>query len=109
MKKYLSVIAAGALVVACNTEKPIEIENEDMKMEAHSEDNFDWSVDKFADIEVLRYQIPGWDQLKSKQRIYTYYLVEAGLAGRDIIWDQNYRHNLSIRRALENIVFRYSQ
>ena len=108
MKKYLSVIAAGALVVACNTEKPIEIENEDMKMEAHSEDNFDWSVDKFADIEVLRYQIPGWDQLKSKQRIYTYYLVEAGLAGRDIIWDQNYRHNLEIRHALEKILDMYT-
>lgn len=108
MKKYLSAIAAGALVVACNTEKPIETENEDMKMEAHSDDNFEWSVDKFADIEVLRYQIPGWDKLSSRQRIYTYYLVEAGLAGRDIIWDQNYRHNLEIRHALEKIVGMYT-
>lgn len=108
MKKYLSVIAAGALAIACTTEKPIEIDNEDMKMEAHSDDNFDWSVDKFADIEVLRYQIPGWDKLTSQQRIYTYYLVEAGLAGRDIIWDQNYRHNLEIRHALEKIVDMYT-
>jgi dipeptidyl-peptidase-3 len=108
MKKYLSVIAAGALAIACNTEKPIETENEDMKMEAHSDQDFDWSVDKFADIEVLRYQIPGWDKLSSQQRIYTYYLVEAGLAGRDIIWDQNYRHNLEIRHALEKIVEVYT-
>ena len=72
MKKYLSVIAAGALVVACNTEKPIETENEDMKMEAHSDDNFDWSVDKFADIEVLRYQIPGFDKLTLQQKKLKY-------------------------------------
>ncbi|GAA4281219.1 dipeptidyl-peptidase 3 family protein [Gaetbulibacter aestuarii] len=64
---------------------------------------FDYKVDRFADIQVLRYQIPGWDQLSLKEKKLVYYLTQAGLSGRDIIWDQNYRYNLSIRRALEHI------
>ena len=108
MNKYLSLLAAGALAISCNTQQPAETENEEIMTETHSDENFEWSVDKFADIEVLRYQIPGWDKLTPKQRIYTYYLVEAGLAGRDVIWDQNYRHNLEIRHALEAILDVYS-
>ena len=56
---------------------------------------------------ILRYQIPGFDQLSIQQKKLVYYLVEAGLSGRDIIYDQNYRHNLEIRSALENIVNNY--
>ena len=107
MKKYLSVIAAGALVLACNSEKPEVQENTTMEEVKTEQTDFIWSSDRFADIEVLRYQIPGWEKLTAKQRIYTYYLVEAGLAGRDISWDQNYRYNLEIRHALEDIFKRY--
>ena len=64
---------------------------------------FNFFAEKFADIQVLRYQIPGFDELSLDQKKLVYYLTEAGLAGRDIMYDQNYRHNLSIRRALENI------
>jgi dipeptidyl-peptidase-3 len=71
---------------------------------AETHDNFQWQVDRFADIKVLRYQIPSWDDLTPKQRIYAYHLNQAGLAGRDIMWDCNYRHNLEIRRALEAMI-----
>ena len=60
-------------------------------------------VDQFADLRVIRYDIPGFENLTLKEKKFVYYLNQAGLAGRDIIWDQNYRHNLSIRKALEQI------
>ncbi len=69
--------------------------------------NFDFFGEKFKDIQVLRYQIPGFDELTLKQKKLVYFLTEAGLAGRDIMYDQNYRHNLSIRRALEKIYSNY--
>ena len=68
-----------------------------------SEDSFQYKVDQFADLAILRYQIPGWDELTLKEKELVYYLTQAGLAGRDIIWDQKYRYNLEIRSALENI------
>lgn len=77
-------------------------------MEKKVDDSFEWQVEQFADIRVLRYQVPGWDQLTPKQRIYAYYLQQAGLAGRDMIWDQNYKYNLAIRHAIEDIVSTYS-
>jgi len=55
----------------------------------------------------LRYQIPGWEELSLKEQELVYYLTQAGLAGRDIMWDQNYRHNLEIRNALEAIFTNY--
>src|SRR5690606_34152057 len=70
--------------------------------------DFNYTVEEFADIKILRYQIPGWENLSLKEQTLVYYLVEAGLAGRDIMWDQNYRHNLEIRAALENIYTNYS-
>lgn len=66
--------------------------------------DFEWTTERFADTKIIRYQVPGFNQLKLKQKELVYYLVQAGLAGRDIMWDQNYRHNLSIRRALEVIL-----
>lgn len=65
--------------------------------------NFDYHVDRFADIEVLRYEVPEWDRLTPKQRLMVYYLSQAAQAGRDIIWDQNGKYNLQIRKLLENI------
>ncbi len=73
-----------------------------------SSDNFEYKVEEFADIQVLRYQITGWDNLTAKEQELVYYLTQAGMAGRDIFWDQNYKHNLKIRKALENIYTSYS-
>ena len=72
-----------------------------------NESKFDFFAEQFEDIKVLRYQIPGFDELTLKQKKLVYFLTEAGLTGRDIMYDQNYRHNLSIRRALENIYTKY--
>ncbi len=77
--------------------------------EQKSEDApFDYLVEQFADIKVLRYQIPGFEELTLNQKKLVYFLSQAGLAGRDIMYDQNYRHNLKIRRALENIYTTYT-
>ena len=63
--------------------------------------------EQFADVKVLRYQVPGFDELSAKQKELVYYLTQAGLSGRDIMYDQNYRHNLAIRRALEHVYKNY--
>ncbi len=68
---------------------------------------FEVEAEQFADIKVLRYEIPGWENLSLKEQELVYYLTQAGLAGRDMIWDQNYKHNLKIRKALENIYQTY--
>jgi len=72
-----------------------------------SQDTFNYHTESFADKKILRYQVPGFDQLTLQQKKLVYYLVQAGLSGRDIIYDQNYRHNLAIRRALEKVVGDY--
>ena len=69
--------------------------------------DFQYSIDQFADIEVLRYQIPGWEALSLQQKEYIYHLCEAAKAGRDIIWEQNFKYNLRIRHALEAIFDNY--
>ena len=68
---------------------------------------FEVEAEQFADIKVLRYDIPGWENLSLKEQELVYYLTQAGLAGRDMIWDQNYKNNLKIRKALENIYQTY--
>ena len=70
-------------------------------------DDFDYTVDRFADIEVLRYKVPNFDSLSLNQKILVYYLQEAALWGRDILWDQNYIHNLPIRDMLEAVYTNY--
>ena len=69
--------------------------------------NFDYHVDRFADIEVLRYEVPEYDRLSLNQKKMIYFLSQAAQAGRDIIWDQNGRYNLQIRKLLENIYTNY--
>lgn len=68
---------------------------------------FDYTADRFADIEVLRYQVPDFDSLSVNQKALIYYLTEAALWGRDILWDQNCSANLPLRHALENIYTTY--
>lgn len=64
---------------------------------------FDYTVDRFADIEVLRYQVPDFENLSLNQKLLVYYLTEAALKGRDILWDQNCEINLELRPVLEAI------
>ncbi len=68
---------------------------------------FQWQIDQFADLRIMRYQVPGFDELPLAQKELIYYLSEAALCGRDIITDQNYRHNLTIRQTLDAIVEGY--
>lgn len=71
------------------------------------QDSFRYTIDQFADIKIMRYQIPGWDTLSLKQKEYVYHLGEAAKYGRDIIWAQNCRYNLPIRHLVENILNNY--
>lgn len=68
---------------------------------------FQWQIDQFADLRILRYQVPGFEALAPAQKELVYYLSQAALCGRDIIFDQNYKHNLVIRRTLDAVVRGY--
>ena len=68
---------------------------------------FKYLLDEFADVKVMRYQVPGWDGLSLQQKEYVYHLAEAAKYGRDIIWMQNCRFNLDIRKMLENALENY--
>ena len=68
----------------------------------------DWAKDRFADIQVLRYEVPGFEQLSLRQKTLVYYLQEAALWGRDILWDQNCKYNLRVRQLLESVYTHYS-
>jgi dipeptidyl-peptidase-3 len=68
---------------------------------------FNWQIDQFADLQILRYQVPGFEALTARQKELVYYLGEAALCGRDIIFDQNYKHNLKVLRTLDAIVQGY--
>ncbi len=74
---------------------------------AKDNNDFDYTVDRFADIEVLRYRVPGFEELPLQQKKLVYYLTEAALYGRDILWDQNNKYNLQLRDLLENIYKSY--
>ncbi len=71
-------------------------------------EDFQWVTEQFADLRILRYQVPRFNELSLEQKKLAYYLAQAGLAGRDMHWDQNYKHNLTIRRLLEQVVENYS-
>lgn len=86
-----------------------ETENQAVGAQDISDQNesFQYEAERFADLRVLRYRIPGFDQLDLRTKTLIYYLTNAGLAGRDIMWDQNYRHNLTIRQLVESILRYY--
>ncbi len=69
---------------------------------------FDYTVDRFADIEVLRYKVPDFESLSLNQKRLVYYLTEAALWGRDILWDQNYKYNLPLRQMIERVYTNYA-
>ena len=72
-----------------------------------SDGDFKYLIDEFADIKIMRYQVPGWDSLSLRQKEYVYHLSEAAKYGRDIIWAQNSRYGLPVRKVLENILENY--
>ncbi len=76
--------------------------------EPASKDDFNYFVEQFEDIRILKYNLPAFESLTPGQKEYIYYLSEAALAGRDILWDQNFRYNLLIRKTLEAIIESYS-
>ncbi len=78
--------------------------NEGFSQLVQNNDDFKVQTEKFADIAVLRYRVDGFDSLNTKQKELLYYLYEAALSGRDIIYDQNYKYNLTVRRAIEAII-----
>lgn len=73
-----------------------------------SDGEFNYEVDAFADLEILRYQVPGFDSLTLKQKEMIYFLSQAAIEGRDILYDQNGKYNLAIRRTLESIYKNYN-
>ncbi|MCH9660223.1 MAG: dipeptidyl peptidase 3 [Bacteroidetes bacterium] len=101
------IMALGSLMLfSCGDVKKDATPKEETTQIA-TEEAFNYQVEQFNDIKVLRYQIPGFEDLTLKEQKLVYYLTQAGLAGRDIMWDQNYRHNLTIRKAFENIYTTY--
>jgi len=102
LRVLFSYLLIGALIWSCN-KKPSET-----PATSPDDTSFEYVVEQFADIQILRYQIPGFNELSIDQKKLVYYLYQAGLAGRDIMWDQNYRHNLEIRTALENVYENFS-
>ncbi|WP_121346656.1 dipeptidyl-peptidase 3 family protein [Gillisia mitskevichiae] len=105
VKFILSLMLMATLLYSCKDENK---ENEVAEVETSTNLDFEYNVEEFGDIKILRYQIPGFENLTLKEQKLVYYLTQAGLSGRDIMWDQNYRHNLEIRDALENIYANYS-
>ena len=92
MKKVFLLSALALFTLSCRDNKTQEI---------------NYNVDKFYDLEVLRYEVPDFNSLTLQQKTLVYYLTEAALQGRDILYDQNCRYNLAIRRTLESIYLNY--
>lgn len=100
-KLLLFTLACTQLFFSCKKDNS-STQNENLFVAVDAE-SFPYMVEQFADLKILRYQLPGWENLSLKEQKLVYYLTQAGLSGRDIMWDQNYRHNLTIREALETI------
>ena len=91
--KMITVAGMAAALVSCSDKA--------------AEKDFKYLMDEFADLKIMRYQVPGWDELTLQQKEYVYHLAEAAKYGRDIIWMQNCRYNLPVRKVVENILENY--
>ena len=99
MKGFLKMTALTALTAAA-----VSCGN---NAGSQQDKDFKYLIDEFADLKIMRYQIPGWDDLTLQQKEYVYHLGEAAKYGRDILWDQHCKANLPIRHAIENILENY--
>lgn len=98
MSKLTKLVSAAALTLSITPA---------MAQTNNGGEPFDYVIDRFADIEVLRYPVPDFESLTLDQKRLVYYLTEAALWGRDILWDQNYKYNLAIRDMLEGVYKNY--
>lgn len=97
-KHFFSMVAALSMLTACG--------GASQQTTAEAE-KFDYNVEQFADLQILRYRVPGFEELSLQQKQLVYYLTEAALQGRDILFDQNGKYNLRIRKALEAVYTGY--
>lgn len=102
IKTFLMVFVGVTMLGSCGGPKQNEGESAEQQAQEPA-----WEVDRFADLGVMRYEVPEWEKLTPKQRVLCYYLAEATKCGRDILWDQNCRYNLPIRAILEGIYLGY--
>ncbi len=103
-KLFVALALVGTMLIfSCKGEKTTHQTTETTPPETTQSDDFKWVAEKFGDKKMIRYQIPGFDHLSLNQKKLVYFLAQAGYSGRDIIWDTNYRYNLEIRKALEQI------
>ena len=100
MKKIIFLLAGMALLSCTRKEHTGENSKTDTAA-------FDYIADRFADIQVLRYEVKGFDELSLQQKQLAYYLYQAGLSGRDIFYDQKYRYGLQLRKTLEAVLNSY--
>ncbi len=105
--KFLAFVLSFVSLASCGNNGGKNEEGTNKDSTAVIADTFKYQVDQFADIRVLRYKIPGFENLTLKQKELLYNLSQAALAGKDIIWDQNYKFNLTVRKTLEAIVTSY--
>lgn len=102
---FLAALVALGTVIGCGPKgEDTNVETVDSTVA----DDFEYFAEQFADIKILRYTIPGFEELDLRTKKLCYYLYEAAHSGREIIADQNNKHNLSIRRTLENVMLTYS-
>ena len=100
--KMITIAGMAAAISSCGS-------TETTTDNAAENKEFKYLVDEFADLKIMRYQVPGWEELTLKQKEYVYHLAEAAKYGRDIIWVQNCKYNLQIRKTLENILENYRE
>ena len=98
-KLFLSGLFISLVMSACTNTEP---------KQSGEQDDFNYILEQFADLRILRYQVPGFDELSLQEKELIYYLSRGAVAGRDILWDQNGKYNLAIRKVLENIYKTYS-
>ncbi|MCD4665780.1 MAG: dipeptidyl peptidase 3, partial [Bacteroidales bacterium] len=96
-------VIMSILLNSCNQEQKTKTTEKEME----KKDNFKYLLEQFADLKIMRYKVPGFEDLTLQQKKLVFYLSEAALCGRDIIFDQNYKHNLKIRKTLEEIYKHY--
>lgn len=102
-KRFYVLAVTSMLALSCGEENKGELASAEAEVVSVAGEK----VDEFADIKVLRYDIPGFQELTLKEQKLVYFMTQAGLAGRDLMWAQNYRHNLTIRNAIETIYKNY--
>ena len=110
-KLFIVPISAALVLGACKSNQSDitsqeVIAKKDTVMKESAEP-FEYVSEQFADLRILRYEVPGFDQLTLQQKELLYYLSEAALCGRDIMWDQNYKYNLTIRKTIDAVVESY--